>query len=475
MSDTSTHVHIERKPKSPTANKGTNGKTANLKGTSSFQRHTFPNGLSLITKEVHSAPVVSFWVWYRVGARNEHGGITGISHWVEHMMFKGTNTLGKGQIMQQVAENGGTLNAFTSDDWTAYFETLPSDRLDLALRIESDRIANSLFDPDEVASERTVIISEREGSENEPEHLLDEEVSAMAFKVHPYGNGIIGWKCDLRTMTRDDLYNHYKTYYAPNNGTIVVVGDFNTDELVAKIGKAFGHYKSSPGIPEVRAIEPEQIGERRVVVEKPGSTAHIEIVYHTPSASHPDIYPLMVLDSLLSGAKPLGFGGAALGRSARLYRALVSTEIAAGAGSYFSLHKDPHLFALSATARPSDDHQGSLRRIEDALYEEIRKLQEEEIPQAELEKAARQSRAQFIYASDSVSSQAYLLGFLESIYSADMYDEVLSRLAAVTPADVQRVARVYLTKHNRTVGWFIPTDEDPNSEQNGAGEDNANS
>jgi zinc protease len=471
MPDTKTHIHVERKSKSSKTNGRANGKAAVLKSKSTFERYSFPNGLTLLAKEVHAAPVISFWVWYRVGARNEHVGITGISHWVEHMMFKGTRTLGKGQIMQQVAENGGTLNAFTSDDWTAYFETLPSDRLDLALRIESDRIANSLFDPDEVASERTVIISEREGSENEPDHLLDEEVSSIAFKVHPYGNGVIGWKCDLRTMTREDLYNHYKTYYAPNNATVVVVGDFDMAELVEKVGEAFGKYKPNHKIPDVRAIEPEQIGERRVVVERPGSTAQVEIVYHTPSVAHPDVYPLLVLDSLLSGAKPMGFGGAALGRSARLYRAIVSTEIAAGAGSYFSLHKDPHVFALSATARPSDDHEGSLRRIEEAFFEEIRKLQEGEISTEELEKAARQSRAQFIYSSDSVSSQAYLLGFLESIYTADMYDEVLDKLAAVTAEDVQRVARAYLTRDNRTVGWFIPTQEEA-TPSNGAEDHN---
>lgn len=451
MSDTETQVKADTK--SPSANG--NAATANT----SFERHAFPNGLTLLTKEVHSAPVVSFWVWYRVGARNEHIGITGISHWVEHMMFKGTSTFGKGQIMQQVAENGGTLNAFTSDDWTAYFETLPADRLDLALKIESDRIANSLFDPDEVASERTVIISEREGHENEPEYLLDEEVGAIAFKVHPYGNGIIGWKSDLRTMTRDDLYNHYKTYYAPNNATVVVVGDFNTADVVAKVGEAFGKYEPSNNIPEVRAIEPEQYGERRVLVSQPGPTAQIEIVYHTPSATNPDVYPLMVADALLSGAKPLGFGGAALGRSARLYRALVSTEIAAGAGSYFSLHKDPHVFTFSATARPGEDYEASLRKIEDAFYEEIRKLQEEEIDPAELEKAGRQSRAQFVYASDSASSQAYLLGFLESIATANMYNEVLDKLAAVTAEDVRRVARTYLKKENRTVGWFVPSEE----------------
>lgn len=432
--------------------------------TSSFQRHSFANGLKLISKEVHAAPVVSFWVWYKVGARDEHIGITGISHWVEHMMFKGTEKLGKGRIMQVVAENGGTLNAFTSDDWTAYFETLPSDRLDLGILIESDRMVNSLFDPAEVESERTVIISEREGHENEPDYMLNEEVSATAFKVHAYGNGIIGWKSDLQTMTREDLYNHYKTYYAPNNATVVVVGDFNTDELIGKLEEAFGSYEPSEHIPQVRGVEPEQKGERRVVVRHPGATPQLEIVYHTPSASHPDIYPLMVADALLSGAKPLGFGGAGLGRSARLYKALVTTEIAVSAGSYFSLHKDPYLFVLGGSGRQSDDPEGTLQRIEEALLDQVEKLRNGEINPEELEKAVRQSRAQFIYSGDSVSSQAYMFGFLESINTADMYDEALDRLAAVTPEDVQRVARLYFTPDNRTVGWFIPTKEEEEDE-----------
>ncbi len=426
----------------------------------SFRRHEFANGLKLISKEVHAAPVVSFWVWYRVGARDEHIGITGISHWVEHMMFKGTSNLGKGRIMQVVAENGGTLNAFTSDDWTAYFETLPSDRLDLGISIEADRMVNSLFDPAEVASERTVIISEREGHENEPDYMLNEEVSATAFKVHAYGNGIIGWKSDLQTMTREDLYNHYKTYYAPNNATVVVVGDFDTDELIAKLEAAFGSYEPSQDIPQVRGVEPEQKGERRVIVRHPGATPQLEIVYHTPAASDPDIYPLMVADALLSGAKPLGFGGAGMGRSARLYKSLVATEIAVSAGSYFALHKDPNLFVFGASSRQTDDPEGSLRDIEDALLEEVRKLQDGEITTEELAKAVRQSRAQFIYSGDSVSSQAYMFGFLESINTADMYDEALDRLAAVTPQDVQRVARKYLTADNRTVGWFIPVKEE---------------
>ena len=458
MSTTKTRKTQGKSPTIPRQN-GQDDKEI-VTNSSSFQRHRFPNGLTLITKEARSAPVVSFWVWYGVGARNEHVGITGISHWVEHMMFKGTQKIGKGQIMQMVAENGGTLNAFTSDDWTAYFETLPSDRLDLALQIEADRMGNSLFDPDEVSSERTVIISEREGSENEPDHLLNEEVSSAAFKVHPYGNGVIGWKSDLRTMTREDLYSHYKTYYAPNNATVVVVGDFDTNEIISKVGDTFGAWEAAPSIPMVRATEPEQFGERRVRVERPGSTAQVLIVYRTPSASHPDVYPLMVADALLSGAKPMGFGGVGLGRSARLYRALVATEIAASAGSYFSLHKDPHLFSIGASARSGEDQEGTLPNMEAALIEEIRRLQEEEIPQEELDKAVRQSRAQFIYSGDSVSSQAYMLGFLESIHTADMYETALEKIAAVTPEEVRRVARLYLCERNRTVGWFIPTDED---------------
>jgi zinc protease len=439
-------------------------------GSQSFQRHNLSNGLTVLTKEIHSAPVVSFWVWYRVGARNEHVGVTGVSHWVEHMMFKGTQSIGKGQIMQMVAENGGTLNAFTSDDWTAYFETLPADRLDLAIKIEADRMANSLFDPNEVESERTVIISEREGSENEPDRLLDEEVSSAAFKVHPYGNGIIGWKCDLRTMTRDDLYNHYRTFYVPNNATVVVAGDFDTAALLAQLDITFGAYPEGPAVPDVRAIEPDQAGERRVVVKKPGTVAQVEIVYHVPSAANPDIYPLMVADSLLSGAKPMGFGGAALGRSARLYKALVTTEIAAGAGSYFSLHKDPHLFALSASAKAGDEHVEALERMEAALYEEMRKLQEDDIPQAELEKAVRQSRAQFVYSTDSASSQAFMLGYLETIFTADMYDEILDKLSQVSADDVRRVARTYFAEHNRTVGWFIPTEDEQVAGASGAEE-----
>src|SRR5512142_2828087 len=220
------------------------------------------NGLLSLVCPVRTAPVATFWVWYRVGSRNEVPGVTGVSHWVEHMMFKGTPSLGKGEIMKLVNRNGGVDNAFTWTDFTTYFETLPSDRVDLALKIESDRMVNSIFDPEEVASERTVIISEREGGENHPTFHLGEEVAATAFKVHPYGQGVIGWKSDLESMTRDDLYLHYRRYYDPANAVVVAVGDFAAGEMMQRIEDAFGSIPSVGMTPPVRAVEPQQDAER---------------------------------------------------------------------------------------------------------------------------------------------------------------------------------------------------------------------
>jgi zinc protease len=423
-----------------------------------FERHRLPNGLTVLTREMHGAPVVSFWIWYRVGARNERLGVTGVSHWVEHMLFKGTPTFPAGSIHTVVAENGGTLNGYTSDDFTTYFETLPSDRWELALRIEADRIANASFKPEEVASERTVIISEREGHENDPDFKLNEEVQSAAFKIHPYGVDTIGWKCDLLSMTRDDLYQHYQTYYAPNNAIVVAVGDFETPYLLQRVTDMFGDLPRRADVPAVTAVEPEQEGERRVVVRRPGPTASLQIAYHAPAAQDPDVYPLLIADALLSGAKAMGMGGG-MGRSARLYRALVQTDIAASAGSYFRLTRDPHLFQFSATAKPGAPWEDSLRTIEAAISREIDRLAQEAPPAQELEKAIRQTRAQFVYSAESVTGLGYIFGWLEIVASADLYAQFLDRLAQVTPEDVQRVVRAYLKPDNRTVGWFVPREE----------------
>src|SRR5579884_2404363 len=420
------------------------------------QARTLGNGLMVITREVHDAPVATFWTWYRVGSRNETAGRTGISHWVEHMMFKGTPALAKGEIFRSVSKNGGTLNGFTWIDYTTYFETLPSDRLDLALRIESDRMVNSLFDPEEVASERTVIISEREGSENYPSFHLDEDVTATAFKVHPYGNSVIGWKCDLLAMTRDDLYCYYRTHYAPNNAVVVAVGNFETEALFKRIEELFGLIPPGPPIPPIRSCEPPQEGERRVLLRRPGPAPYFIAAYHAPAADNPDVYPLFVLDAILSGAKPMGlFAGrdAMMGRSSRLYRLLVDTGLCTGAGSSFGLTHDPYLFEISASLRPST----KLEEVERAIFLEVERIAREGVRPEEVEKAVKQVRAQFTYASEGVTNQAYWLGDLEMVNRYTMLDDFVDRIAAVSTADVQRVTQTYLTPTNRTVGWFEPT------------------
>lgn len=416
---------------------------------------TLPNGLTVLTRESHAAPVATFWIWYKVGARNEVPGITGISHWVEHMLFKGTPALAAGEIFRRVNKNGGTLNGFTSLDYTTYFETLPADRLGLAIEIEADRMVNARFDPEEVASERTVIISEKQGGENHPTTHLRETAHAAAFRIHPYRQGVIGYLSDLEAITRDDLYRHYRTYYAPDNAVAVAVGDFATDELLARIEAAFGPLPAGGPVPPVRPVEPPQEGERRVVVERPGPLPHFLVAYHTPAADSPDVFPLMVLDALLSGAGSMGMGGegAHLGRSSRLYRALVDAELASSASSSFGLMRDPYLFTISVALRPDV----ALAEVERVVTAEVDRLRDEPAGEAELARVLKGLRAQFAYASEGVTSVAYWLGSLEAVYAHTLYDEFPARLDAVTAADVQRVARAYLTPENRTVGWFVPT------------------
>ena len=418
--------------------------------------HRLSNGMLVLLREAHAAPVATCWVWYRVGSRNEVPGTTGISHWVEHMLFKGTPTIGKGEMDRLVARNGGTFNGFTSYDYTAYFETLPADRIELGLQIESDRMANTLFDPAEVDSERTVILSEREGHENDPEWWLGEAMMTATYQIHPYRNEIIGWKSDLQAMTRDELYNHYQTYYMPNNAVVVLVGDFEATAMLEKIEHYFGSLPAGPALPAVRSVEPEQQGERRVLIRRPGAAEYVQISYHTPNCRHTDFAPLIVLDAVLSGAKGLGFGGGAqTNRSARIYRALVETQLASYAGSGFRPSIDPGLFDLDATVQ--EGHTSA--EVEQALVAEVEKIQQSGVDAAEVAKAIKQTRAQIAYSSESVTSQALQLGMWELLDSYKRLDTILDEIAAVTPEDVQRVAKTYLHENNRTVGHFIPTEE----------------
>ncbi len=414
------------------------------------------NGLQVVLKPSRVAPVASFWVWYRVGSRNEGPGLTGVSHWVEHMLFKGTERYPHGEFDKAVARAGGVFNGMTWQDWTTYFETFPSDRIELALQVESDRMANAVFDPVETESERTVIISEREGSENNYFYRLQEEVQAAAYAVHSYRNPVIGWKTDLTTMTRDDLYRHYRTFYTPNNAVAVVTGDFDPDAMLAKIEHYFGELPGGPVTPALRLHEPEQHAERRVIVRGEDPVAYFMQAFHAPPASHDDFFPVIVLDSVLGGAKGMGiFGGSANNRSNRLYKALVETELTVDVNSSYGPNIDPGLFTISATLAPETAHQ----QVEEAIWAEIEKIQADGVTTAELRKAIQQTRAQFAYSSESTTYQAYWLGFSEVVTSLAWLDTWMERLAAVTSDDVQRVAQRYFRRDGQTVGWYMPSED----------------
>jgi len=418
------------------------------------------NGLKVILKEVHTAPVTSTWLWYRVGSRDEVEGCTGLSHWVEHMMFKGSSQFPKGAIMRAVDREGGYLNAMTSYDFTTYYTTLPSDRAELALRIEADRMTSASFAPDEVDAERTVIIAEREGSENEPRYVLAEEVVAAMFRVHPYHHQTIGWKADLQAITRDQLYAHYRQHYMPNNAVLVVVGDLNAEAHLALIERYFGAIPAGITPSSSARPEPPQHGERRVTIHMPGRVPLVRISYHTPPVSHPDYIPLVVLDAILSGGKAMFAFGDSQARSARLYRALVETQLASSVGSHYHPSLDPFTLSLGATVREGREPQP----VEQALLAEIAKLQQEPVSEHELAVAVRQTQAQFAYSSESVTSQALTLGFLDIVDNYQRMDSVLDELTRVTSDDVLRVARTYLGEDNRAVGWFLPTVEGSDTE-----------
>jgi zinc protease len=419
---------------------------------SAITEYTLDNGLKIILKEVHTAPVVSWWVLYRVGSRHEPTGQTGISHWVEHMMFKGTALYPAGVLDKQIDREGGSWNAHTSLDHTAYYETLPADRIDLALDIEADRMTHANFDPAEVESERTVIISERQGSENSPGFWLNEEVQAAAFRVHPYHHVVIGDMADLQTLTRDDLYNHYRRYYMPNNAIAVAVGAFNTDDLLEQIQARYGEIPVGPAPRQFIRTEPEQNGERRVYVERPGQTAYIQVAYRVPPATHPDWIKFSALDSILGG--PSGPGGGQIGnKTSRLYRALVETELTLGVSASLSLTVDPYLYRINLTLRDGRTHA----EVENALLEQIDRLQNELVSEAELTKAKKQARAAYAFSTERVSGQAFWLAHSENIRSYRWFETYADDLQAITAEDIQDVAQKYLVRTQRTVGWFIPT------------------
>ena len=424
-------------------------------------RLTLPNGLVLHLKEIHDAPLVSHWVWYRVGSRNEVPGRTGISHWVEHMQFKGTPDFPAGILDKAISRTGGMWNAFTYLDWTTYFETMPADTIDLGLRLEADRMTASIYDPDEVEHERTVVISEREGDENEPLFRLGEAVQSASFDRHPYRSEVIGSQVDLHHITRDELYQHYRTYYQPGNAVVAVAGDFDTEAMIMRLRELYekvpGEFTERLSLPP----EPPLESERRVIVEGPGETTFLQLAFRSPAASDPDFFAMTVLDSLLTGPTSLNMfgGGGVSNRTSRLYRTLVEGELAVSVHGGLPATIDPFTYDITITVRPDKTADQVLAAVEKEIY----LLQNTPVAEAEVARAIKQARALFAYGSENITNQGFWLGYAEMFASYAWFENYLQQLEAVTPADVQRVAQTRFTPNSRVTGIYLPTGNEEES------------
>ncbi|MCW5875329.1 MAG: insulinase family protein [Anaerolineales bacterium] len=414
---------------------------------------TLSNGLSILLKEIHTTPIISHWLWVRVGSRDEPDGLTGASHWVEHMQFKGTEQFPAGQLDKDISRDGGFWNAMTYIDWTAYFETMPAEKIDLGLRLEADRLVNSNFESDEVASERTVIISERQGHENNPVFRLDEDVQEAAFDQHPYKHEVIGRMRDLESMSRDDLFNHYKHFYAPNNAILAMAGDFDSEKMLERIRELYGDIPAGPAPQRVAQPEPLPESERRVVTQGPGETVFIKAAYRALDARDADFFALSVADSLLAGPSNLNiFSGGLSNKTSRLYQSLVEKELAVGVSGGLQATIDPFLYDITIVMHP----ERKAEEVIAALDGEIARLQDSPPKPEELARAVKQSQALFAYGSESITNQAFWLGFAEIFDEYAWFENYLQRLAEVTPDDVQRAAQRYLSPQTRVLGVYQP-------------------
>ena len=413
------------------------------------------NGLKVLVQEEHTAPLASVWCWYKAGSKLERPGLTGVSHWVEHMNFKGTTNIPRDQVKGIIEQVGGSWNGYTWIDQTTYFETATRDALDRMLFIEAERMASCLYHPDDCESERTVIISELQGGENDPDQFLDQEVTATAFKAHTYRHPTIGWLSDLQTMTRDDLYGYYRRHYVPNNATLVIVGDVDTEDALERVQHHFGGIPSGEVPARHLTAEPEQTGERRVTVRREGTTAYLKIAYHAPAIGDAGFFPLLVLDAVLTGAKGLNlwssFRVPPAQRRARLYRALVERGLASAVSGALLPTQEPFLYTLSATATEGV----ALAAVEGALLAALEEVRRDGITDAELAKAKQQLRARLVFDNDSITNIAHQLGYFETIAGVDTYRTLGRSIAAVTLDAVAAAASTF-NAANRTIGWFDP-------------------
>ena len=411
------------------------------------------NGLKVLLLENHKAPVITFQVWYRVGSRNEEYSRTGLSHLLEHMMFRGTDKVGPGEFSRIIQENGGQHNAFTSTDNTTYFQNLSADRINVSLELESDRMQHLMLREQDFQTERSVVMEERRlRTDDNPKAIVWEQLDAIAFQLQPYHWPVIGWMQDIARLTVDDLRNYYKRFYNPVNAVLVVAGDFKKDELLPKIERLFGTIPKGV-LPESRVpLDEPQYGERRTLIKKEARLSSMVIGYHVPNLREQggqdnqdsqDSYALEVVEALLGS-----------GESSRLQMSLVrKKKLALGVGVGHSLlSKDPGLFSIGADVLPDKN----VADVEKAIDEEIERLQREPVGERELQKAKNQLEAGFIFQQDSLFSQAMRLARYEMVLGWRAIDGYLPAIRAVSAADILRVAKRYLTPDNRTVAVLIP-------------------
>ncbi|MFA5352719.1 MAG: pitrilysin family protein [Thermodesulfovibrionales bacterium] len=417
------------------------------------KEYLLKNGMKVLVVEDHKAPLATFQIWYRVGAKDEPAGKTGMSHLLEHMMFKGTAKHGSKEFSNIVQRNGGMDNAFTTKDYTAYFQTLSSDRIGISIEMEADRMQNLLLNEADFQSERKVVMEERRMRyEDDPENSLYEEIIATSFKAHPYRWPVIGWMSDIANLKREDLVRHYREHYAPANAFIVISGDLNGDSIISTIRDNFEQIPAGEKTAEYRTEEPVQQGEKVFYLEKEAELPMVMMAYHVPAFPHEDSAALDLLASILAG-----------GKSSRLYTRIVQESglaISADA-DYGGLYKDPFLFTFDSTAAPGKD----IEELRKAIAAEIEKITAAPPSEQEVQKAKNQVEASFVFAEDSTYSRALYTGIFEMMGDWSLMDKYLEGVRKVKPEDVQRVAKKYLTEENLTVGILKPVKKEMTNEK----------
>ena len=409
---------------------------------------TLKNGMKVLVQSDHSIPNVSLYIFYRIGSRNERPGTTGISHFFEHMMFNGAKKYGPGELDKVMEANGGSNNAYTSQNVTVYQDWFPRSAMPLIFDIEADRIQNLSFDPQKIESERGVVASERRSSvDNDNGGLLDEQLWANAFIAHPYQWPVVGWMSDIEHWTIDDLKRHFAMGYSPSNATMVVVGDVTPEEIFQLCEKTIEPIPSHAPPPPVTTVEPPQLGERRLVVHKSAELPLLMIAYHVPQTNHPDFYAINILRTILFQ-----------GESSRMYQRLVDKDqIALDVSSSVEPAFDPTIAIIIAQPKQAVDPV----KCEKAIYEELERVKLSTITDQELEKAKNIRLMEFYQQVRTINGRANTIGTYE-VFDGDykkLFDAA-KNYAAVTKEDVQRVAKAHFGANNRTVASLLPENEE---------------